>query len=830
MKKQLIFLSLIVNLPRNHKRLIQFSFDFLALSSVWVFSLSLVDGIPSAKSILLFGLPYVFLSLFGFKLTGIYKAVIRYSGARLLELIAVVQLITICFLGLYVKGFGGEISLVALLFLFLLSIFILAGARLLIREIIYFAQPSGRGLLIYGAGQAGLQLLASVRQDADYDVVGFIDDDERKHDNQLHGIKVFPPSKLNEIVSKKAVSTVALAMPNASREELRIVVEALTPLPLVVKTVTKVGNLLSGKSSYENLEEIRFEELLGRDRVSPDKDLIVGNIYGKVVLVTGAGGSIGSELCRQIIVNSPKKLILFEQSELALYNIQQELQNKWGHLIIPVLASVTDLKLMQALMKRENVQSVYHAAAYKHVPMMESNPFRAIHNNVFGTKKVLEACVFAGVSSFTLISTDKAVRAANIMGASKRLSEIICQIASASNGDRIRIAMVRFGNVIGSSGSAIPKFREQIKSGGPVTVTHPEITRYFMVIPEAVELVLQASSMAVGGEVFVLDMGEPIKISNLVKKLIRFSGNLPESIDSPQQEHIAIEYTGLRPGEKLYEELLISGDKENTAHPKIWKIREEHPKKSDFEDFLNQLNVVCESGNEEDLRELLSHEFIGYVASEKAKIKVRELKDSLVINKLDAFSRVGPGNYQVNLAINHNLEENSDEVCAKKSELGSEAGIEKYHFGKRLFLNFLHRYFLIKRPLTMGVRCAIINDQREVLLVRHTYVSGWHIPGGGVDTGESAEDAVIREVSEETMVGLLGSPKLVGIYHYNQTTKRDHVVVFLSRDFRKNRSSINSFEIKSCCFFPLDSLPVDIDERSKRWILDALEIEESCSM
>jgi len=830
LKKQLIFLSLLVNLPRNYKKLIQFIFDFLALSSVCIFSVSLVDGIPSAKSILLFGLPYVFMSLVGFNLTGIYKAVVRYSGARLLELIAVVQLITTCFLGLYVTGFGGEISLVALLLLFLLSIFILAGARLLVREIIYFARPIGRGLLIYGAGQAGLQLLASVRQDADYDVVGFIDDDERKHGNQVHGIKVFPPSKLNEIVLKSAVSMVALAMPDASREELRIVVEALTPLPLVVKTVTNVGDLLRGKSSYENLEEIRFEELLGRDRVSPDKDLIVGNIYDKVVLVTGAGGSIGSELCRQIIANSPKKLILFEQSELALYNIQQELQSKWGHLIIPVLASVTDLKLMQVLMRRENVQSVYHAAAYKHVPMVESNPFQAIHNNVFGTRKILEACIFAGVSSFTLISTDKAVRATNIMGASKRLAEIICQLVSASDGDKIRIAMVRFGNVIGSSGSAIPKFREQIKSGGPVTVTHPEITRYFMVISEAVELVLQASSMAVGGEVFVLDMGEPIKITDLVEKLIRFSGNLPERLDSSQQEHIAIEYTGLRPGEKLYEELLISGDNENTAHPKIWKIREAHPKKSDFDDFLSQLNVVCESANEDDLRELLSREFIGYIAPEKTKIKVGELLDSLVIDNLDVLSGVGSGNDQVNFATNRNLGENSDEVCAKNSELGLEAGIEKYHFGKRLFLSLLHRYFLITRPLTMGVRCAIINDQREILLVKHTYVSGWHMPGGGVDAGESAEDALSREVSEETMFDLLGSPKLVGIYHYNKITKRDHVVVFLSRDFKKNRSNISSFEIESCRFFPLDSFPVDIDGSTKRWILDALEIEESCSI
>jgi FlaA1/EpsC-like NDP-sugar epimerase/8-oxo-dGTP pyrophosphatase MutT (NUDIX family) len=828
LKKPLIFSSFLVRLPRNYKKLIQFIFDFLALSSVYIFSVSLVDGIPVAKSILLFGFPYVFVSLIGLNLSGIYKAVIRYSGARLLEMIAMVQLITTSFLGFSVLAFDSDISLVSLLLLFLLTVFILAGARLLVREIIYFSRPIGRGLLIYGAGQSGLQLLASVRQDADYDVVGFIDDDERKQGSQVHGIKVFPPSKLNEIVLNREVSMVALAIPNASREELRIIIESLTPLPLVVKTVNTVDNILRGKNSYENLEEIRFEELLGRDRVSPYKDLLVGNICGKVVLVTGAGGSIGSELCRQIIANSPKKLILFEQSEIALYNIQQELQSEWGHLIIPVLASVTDLKLMQALMKRENVQSVYHAAAYKHVPLVESNPFQAIHNNVFGTRMVLGACVFAGVSSFTLISTDKAVRPTNIMGASKRIAEIICQLSNVSDGDKIRIAMVRFGNVIGSSGSAIPKFRAQIKSGGPVTVTHPEITRYFMVIPEAVELVLQASSMATGGEVFVLDMGEPIKIIDLVGKLIRFSGNLPASVESPQQEHIAVKYTGLRPGEKLYEELLISGNDEDTAHPKIRKIREAHPNKSAFDDFLNQLNVVCETENEDGLRELLSSEFIGYTAPEESKIKAGELSDSLVIDNSVVIS--GVDDCQMNSTTNCNLEENSDEVFAKNSELRFEAGIEKYRFGKRLFLSFLHRYFLIRRPLTLGVRCAMINDQREVLLLKHTYISGWHMPGGGVDVGESTENAVCREVSEETMFDLLGPPKLVDIYHYNQITKRDHVVVFLSRDFKKNRSNISSVEIESCRFFPLDSLPVDIDRSAKRWILDALKLDESCSI
>ena len=550
MTKMNSLVSTIVNLPRSVKKLIQVIFDSVTLALVFPLSVRLALVDLNSQTTLLLGLSFVVISVFGLKFLGVYRTLTRYAGVRLLELVALAQFASTCLIALLVGFFDLQSSLAFLLLLLLLSIFIVSGGRLAVREYIYHSRSGGKRLLIYGAGDAGIQLLTSVRQDTNYDVLGFVDDKKLLHGTQVHGLKVFPSLALSQIVLNKKISMIALAMPQASREELRIILGRLEPLSVTVKTVPVISDLLDGQASFGELEEVRVEELLGRERVSPDGELLKTHIFKKVVLVSGAGGSIGSELCRQILTLSPKKLILVELSELALYNLQQELHEEWGNLILPVMGSVTDFRLMKDTLIKEKVDTVYHAAAYKHVPLVEANPFAAIHNNVFGTLTMLEAAVITGVASFTLVSTDKAVRPTNVMGASKRLAEIACQLASAQHKGKIIIAMVRFGNVIGSSGSAIPKFREQIRSGGPVTVTHPEITRYFMVISEAAELVLQASSLAERGEVFVLDMGPPINISDLVKKLIRFSGLTLQDAENSQLGGIDIEYTGLRPGEK----------------------------------------------------------------------------------------------------------------------------------------------------------------------------------------------------------------------------------------------------------------------------------------
>lgn len=811
--------STIVNLPRSAKRLVQVIFDLVGLTLAYLLSVRSTFVDLSDQITFVLGLSFVVTSLVGLKFLGVYRTLTRYSGVRFLELVALAQLASTCLMALLTWVYDLQPSLALLLLLFLLSTFIVSGGRLAVREFIYHTRPGGKRLLIYGAGDAGIQLLTSIRQDTDYHILGFIDDNKLLSGSQVHGLKVFPPSALSQIVISKKISMIALAVPQASREELKVILDRLEPLSVTVKTVPIISGLLDGEASFGELEEVRVEELLGRERVYPDDELMKSHILNKVVLVSGAGGSIGSELCRQILSLSPKKLVLVELSELALYNLHQELYDEWAELILPVMGSVADFPFIKDILVNEKVDTVYHAAAYKHVPLVEANPFAAILNNVFGTKTILDASVSVGVSSFTLVSTDKAVRPTNIMGASKRIAEIVCQLASAQHNANIKIAMVRFGNVIGSSGSAIPKFREQIKSGGPVTVTHPEITRYFMDVSEAAELVIQASSLAEGGEVFVLDMGAPIRIADLVKKLVRFSGSSLENSDKPELGGVRIEYTGLRPGEKLYEELLIAGDYQNTLHPKIKKINEPYPSELLFSEFLDQLRVVSAGRDELALRELLSRQDIGYQEDQNiandgntanARLKTFDNPGLQQQRMFDANDKIalsfGTGNTKSSQVIN-------------SSQL---------NFAKKIFLFCLHKYFLLVRSLTMGARCVVVNDQREVVLVKHRYIDGWHLPGGGIDVGESAESGVRREVIEETRLQVLDPLKLVGIYHYEPHSQRDHVVVFLSQDFTKIRGQ-RSFEIAECHFFPVDNLPTDTDKDTVLWIADALELIEKQS-
>lgn len=599
-------------LPRPAKKLLLLVFDTVGLIFSFVSAVLLIGGGLSNPNVLNVGFLFVFIGFFVGKLLGIYSTIIRFSGAHLLQLIVVTQFITtgITFAAFAILNI--TFQHVFYLVLFFISVAFLGGGRLIARQLSYNSYKSGIRILIYGAGSAGVQLLSSLRQGWNYEVVAFIDDQNRLHGKKIHGLRVIGSSDLKGIVNNEDIKMIALAMPAVSRKQLRKIVNKIDHLGVRLKTVPQISDIMDGKSSIDNLKEVDVEELLGREPVAPNETLLAANISKKVVLVTGAGGSIGSELCRQIITRSPAKLILVDHSELGLYAIQEELEAKWHSLIKPILGSVCDQQLMRIVMKDESVDTVYHAAAYKHVPLVEFNPFAGIFNNVFGTQKLLQAAAETGVSSFMLISTDKAVRPTNIMGASKRLAEILCQLASTKENISMRIAMVRFGNVLGSSGSVIPKFREQIKQGGPITVTHPEITRYFMVIPEAAQLVLQASSMAEKGEVFLLDMGEPVKIADLAKNLIRLSGHVLNQGDEPQHGRISIEYTGLRPGEKLYEELLISGNTKKTQHERIRKINEDYPAEDKFNSFLSQLNTVCQKQDEVALRDLLSKGEIGY--------------------------------------------------------------------------------------------------------------------------------------------------------------------------------------------------------------------------
>ena len=599
-------------LSRPAKKLLLLAFDTVGLAFSFVSAVLSIGGGLSHPNVLTVGIFFVFIAFFVGKSSGVYSTIIRFSGAHLLQLIVVTHVITtgITFTAFTILNITFPYPFYVLLFF--TSVAVLGGGRLVARHLSYNGRKAGQRILIYGAGSAGMQLLSSLRLDWNYEVVAFIDDQNRLHGKTIHGLRVFGSSDLRAIVDNEDIDMIALAMPAASRKQLQKIVNKIDYLGVRLKTVPKISDILGGKSSIDDLKEVDVAELLGREPVPPDETLLAANITEKVILVTGAGGSIGSELCRQIITRSPAKLILVDHSELALYAIQEELEVQWGSLVKPILGSVCDQPLMRSVMKDESVDTVYHAAAYKHVPLVEFNPFAGIYNNVFGTQKLLQAAAETSVSSFTLISTDKAVRPTNVMGASKRLAEILCQLTSANENISMRVAMVRFGNVLGSSGSVIPKFREQIKQGGPITVTHPEITRYFMVIPEAAQLVLQASSMAEKGEVFLLDMGEPVQIADLAKKLIKLSGHVLSQVNEPQHGRISIEYTGLRPGEKLYEELLISGDAKETQHERIRKINEDYPAEDKFNSFLRQLNMVCQKQDEVALRDLLSKGEIGY--------------------------------------------------------------------------------------------------------------------------------------------------------------------------------------------------------------------------
>jgi FlaA1/EpsC-like NDP-sugar epimerase len=459
--------------------------------------------------------------------------------------------------------------------------------------------------LVYGAGDAGIQLVSALAYSSEYNPVGFVDDSKEMQGAQIAGLDVYSVDAIAGVVSKLRVDEVLIAMPSASRTRRLDIINALEPYPVLVRMLPGVAELAEGKVSIDDLREVNIKDLLGRDVVEPNEQLLGKNITNKIVVVTGAGGSIGSELCRQIVFLKPKALILYEMSELALYTIEKELSNIGIHSldIYPVLGSVNNKSRLANMFKRFDVDTIYHTAAYKHVPMVEFNNTEGVDNNIFGTFNCAQAAVDTDVETFVLISTDKAVRPTNTMGATKRSAELVLQALSAQQSGT-KFTMVRFGNVLGSSGSVIPLFRQQIKDGGPVTVTDENMIRYFMTIPEAVELVIQAGAMGTGGDVFVLDMGKPVRIDDLAKKMIRLSGLEVKNESNPDGD-IEIKYTGLRPGEKLYEELLIGDNVSDTDNPLIMRAEEDMLSWDELEPTLNSLKIAITDCDQKKLRELL---------------------------------------------------------------------------------------------------------------------------------------------------------------------------------------------------------------------------------
>lgn len=539
---------------------------------------------------------------------GLYRAVLRYVGLKFLWTItlgALFSSILLVIISFFLEAF---IPRTVSFIYFSFAIILIGGSRLGFKFLLQQNSVIRIPVLIYGAGSSGRQLQLSLNQGREYCPVAFVDDDIYLSNTTIHGIRVYSPDSIHELIARFDVEKILLAIPSASRSSRQNIIRRLENLSCEVLSIPGTADLVNGRAHIDELNEVSIDDLLCRDPVEPIADLITANITGKRVMVTGAGGSIGSELCRQIILCKPAKLVLFDVSEYSLYAIDKEIRDICQKEcitteIIPLLGSVQRQHRLKSAMQNFSIQTVYHAAAYKHVPLVEYNVVEGVRNNVFGTLYSAQAAITAGVETFVLISTDKAVRPTNTMGTTKRLAELILQ-ALAAEQSSTRFCMVRFGNVLGSSGSVVPLFRKQLRSSGPLTVTHPDIIRYFMTIPEASQLVIQAGAMGTGGDVFVLDMGQPVKIIDLAHRMIKLSGLTLKNEQNPSGD-IEIEITGLRPGEKLYEELLIGEQVHGTAHPRIMKATEKMLPWSELRECLLELDQACHDFDQEKIRKLL---------------------------------------------------------------------------------------------------------------------------------------------------------------------------------------------------------------------------------
>ncbi|MFJ3044317.1 polysaccharide biosynthesis protein [Herbaspirillum chlorophenolicum] len=615
----------ILGLPRTAKRIIALSVDFgLCILTVWLAYYLRLGEFVSLSGRALFAVgASIAIALPIFIVSGLYRAIFRYSGwPALLAVARAVGIYGLLYASVFTAiGISEVPRTVGIIQPILLLLFVGASralARIWLGDqyqaiLRYSSRPK---VLIYGAGQAGRQLAAAMANSHEMQVVGILDDDDRLHGHVLNGLPIYNPGDLPNLVSTLNVSDVLLALPTIGRRRRNEILGQIRSAHVSVRTLPSLTDLAQGKVSISDLRELDIDDLLGREPVMPNHILLARNIVGKVVLVTGAGGSIGSELCRQILNVGPEKLLLIEQSEFALYAIHEELREKLDGsncVLVPLLASVQDEDRMRAIMSTWYPHTVYHAAAYKHVPLVEHNPAEGIKNNVFGTLRAARVAAENGVADFVLISTDKAVRPTNIMGASKRLAEMVLQ-ALASTVVSTKFTMVRFGNVLGSSGSVVPKFRQQIRDGGPITLTSAEITRYFMTISEASQLVIQAGAMAKGGDVFVLDMGQPVRIFDLARRMIELSGLQVKDEHNPDGD-IEIRITGLRPGEKLYEELLIGGNPKPTSHSRIMKAHEDYIQWDALEEKLNALELALNVNDVSVIRLMMQQLVTGYEPS-----------------------------------------------------------------------------------------------------------------------------------------------------------------------------------------------------------------------
>ena len=600
----------ILTLPRGVKQSLMIAADVAAyilsvVATVWIIYGS-VDGVEALWVLSLVAVLVAFPVLWVF---GLYASIIRYMGLELFR-VGFLSTLTVAAILVALDFWTNAIDapLRSGVIFWALSLILVIGGRFVARSLLIRRNQKRESVIVYGAGIAGAQLVSNILAGDDYLPVVVVDDDKKLQGQRVHGLRVKSPQRLPDLVDKYRASSILLAIPSATRRARRRVLEDISKIPVRVQTVPDVADIISGRARIDDLSAIDVADLLGRNSIPPNTKLLSVSIAGKNVMVTGAGGSIGSELCRQILMQRPKRLVLFEISEAALYEIDRQLHKLASNEdiqceITALLGSVQQQSRVREAMDAFKVQTVYHAAAYKHVPIVEQNLIEGITNNVIGTWRMVQAAIDAGVQSFVLVSTDKAVNPTSVMGATKRLAELILQ-AYQKLEHGTRFSMVRFGNVLESSGSVVPLFEEQIRNGGPVTVTHRDIVRYFMTIPEAAQLVIQAGAMAEGGDVFVLDMGEPVRIDDLARRMISLMGLTVRDKSNPDGD-IDIAYIGLRPAEKLYEELLIGANSSGTGHPRIMRADEHSLPYNALVSLIEALQSAIEAQDRAKARELL---------------------------------------------------------------------------------------------------------------------------------------------------------------------------------------------------------------------------------
>ena len=642
-----------VPISRALRRALMIAADGLFLSTAAVFSFALLgkEFLSQSQNFYLYLSGALLLSLLYFMHIGLYRVLVLYmglqSGQLVLRAVSVATglLAAACYIGLPTETVDYSVLPV----FWMIALILIGGGRfvgkVMLQGLIRNFRPK-EPVIIYGAGSSGMQLVVALQSGDQYLPVAFVDDNRHMIGSTLHGVRVYNPGHLDELVERHSVRQILLAIPSATHAERKEILGRLEHLPVHVKTVPDLFDMVSGKVEVDKVEDIDIEDLLGRDIVPPDPELLGACIKGRSVMVTGAGGSIGSELCRQIINISPARLILLDNSEYGLYEVENELRDKLTDIeggdaieIVALLGSVCNRRHVENAISGFGVDTVYHVAAYKQVPMVEKNIVEGAHNNIIGTLIAAQAAEARQVDNFVLISTDKAVRPTNYMGASKRFAEQVLQ-AMAQRGGHTKFSMVRFGNVLGSSGSVVPLFRRQIRQRGPVTVTHPEVTRYFMTVQEAAQLVIQAGSMATGGDVFVLDMHEPIRIVDLAKKMIHLMGYSIK--EEGYRGDIAIEYTGLRSGEKLYEELMIGESVTGTSHPKIMRAEEDSLSWEELSPLLKRLERACEALDLEVIKDLLLEVVDGFEPKEGISDPLWEARTAAVPDAQEPQDKVTP--------------------------------------------------------------------------------------------------------------------------------------------------------------------------------------------